>query len=325
MRKYTLLAISFISIYSFSFSQNKFQEELKSGYVGDTIKGLKTLKKSINFCVIGDWGRNGHYHQKEVANMLGAAMTGIAGDFVISTGDNFYPKGIKSVNDPLFKSSFEDVYTMHALQEDWYVVLGNHDYKENPWAQIEYSNISRRWKLPSFYYSFKKQIDKDNYVEFFCIDTSPFQTDYYDGKDYSTNVKLQDTAAQINWLKTELKKSTATWKIVVGHHPLYSAGKRMGQTQDMYNKFSSIFNEFKVDAYLCGHEHHLEYDKVDNNCFHHFVSGAGSEIRPVKKADYAKFVMSQHGFFALSITSNKMQVQAISEKGDILFENIINK
>lgn len=41
-------------------------------------------------------------------------------DFVISTGDNFYPNGLKSVNDPFFHRSFTNIYTAKSLQKPWY-------------------------------------------------------------------------------------------------------------------------------------------------------------------------------------------------------------
>lgn len=42
-------------------------------------------------------------------------------DFVISTGDNFYDNGLKSVNDPAFQRSFTNIYTAKSLQKPWYI------------------------------------------------------------------------------------------------------------------------------------------------------------------------------------------------------------
>lgn len=48
-------------------------------------------------------------------------------DFIISTGDNFYPNGLSSAEDSLFDKSFKNVYVGDALQlVQWYSVLGNH-------------------------------------------------------------------------------------------------------------------------------------------------------------------------------------------------------
>ncbi|HSK12363.1 MAG TPA: metallophosphoesterase, partial [Phnomibacter sp.] len=99
---------------------------------------------TLNFLVIGDWGRNGEDHQKLVAAQMGRTATQVKADFIVSTGDNFYPSGVISEHDPLFFFSFENIYTDFSLQWDWYVTLGNHDYKSDPDAQVRYTNISRR-------------------------------------------------------------------------------------------------------------------------------------------------------------------------------------
>lgn len=217
------------------FAQNKnYQKEIESGYKGGIIKDIKTLDKSISFAVIGDWGRHGEYYQKEVADKLADAIIGVGASFIISTGDNIYPNGVSSKYDSQWRSAFEDVYTRPATFIKWYVTLGNHDCKTNSDAEIAYTKISQRWYLPSRYFSVKKQIGKDTSktAEIFFLDTNSFQKDYYADEDYGPMVKTQDTAAQKAWLINGLKNSTATWKCVAGHHPLYSAGKRMGKTQD---------------------------------------------------------------------------------------------
>ncbi|GMN38343.1 hypothetical protein TIFTF001_007573 [Ficus carica] len=57
-------------------------------------------------------------------------------DFVISTGDNFYDDGLVGVDDPAFHSSFSNIYTAPSLQKQWYIVLGNHDYRGDVLAQL---------------------------------------------------------------------------------------------------------------------------------------------------------------------------------------------
>lgn len=41
-------------------------------------------------------------------------------DFVVSTGDNFYEDGLRSINDHAFDESFTHVYTAKSLQKQWY-------------------------------------------------------------------------------------------------------------------------------------------------------------------------------------------------------------
>ncbi len=108
---------------------------------------------TLHFMSIGDWGRNGEYDQLEVAKQMGLWGADHPNNFVISNGDNFYPKGVISEFDPLWHYSFENIYTAHSLQCDWYPVLGNHDYHTDVDAQLRYSKISRRWDMPARYYS----------------------------------------------------------------------------------------------------------------------------------------------------------------------------
>ncbi len=68
-------------------------------------------------------------------------------------GDNFYFDGVSSVEDKRFEETFESIYTQDSLQVPWYIVAGNHDHHRNVTAQIAYSNVSPRWKFPSFYHS----------------------------------------------------------------------------------------------------------------------------------------------------------------------------
>ena len=110
---------------------------------------------AIRFAVIGDWGIWGQTDQVKVAKAMDKVGSECPYDFIVSTGDNFYDAGVDSVGDVLWNMSYEYVYTGSQLQCPWYVVLGNHDYRGAPSAEIAYSNISPRWKLPSKY--FKEQ------------------------------------------------------------------------------------------------------------------------------------------------------------------------
>ncbi|MDE3143035.1 MAG: acid phosphatase, partial [Bacteroidota bacterium] len=76
-------------------------------------------EKALQFLVMGDWGRNGADHQKQVAEQMGKTASDIKAQFIISTGDNFYPSGVISEFDPSFRYSFEDIYTAFSLQWDW--------------------------------------------------------------------------------------------------------------------------------------------------------------------------------------------------------------
>jgi tartrate-resistant acid phosphatase type 5 len=311
-------------------AQNKYYEDnFNGGYRGNFVKNLTIPDSALSFLVIGDWGRCGEFYQKEVAEQMSYASVSGDASFIISTGDNFYPSGVASVDDPLWDKSYENIYNQFSLQKEWYVVLGNHDYKINPQAEVDYSKKSSRWIMPSRYHTVKIPIQGDTNAKalFVFMDTSPFIEKYYADPIYGKMVKTQDTSAQKKWLVKVLAENdpSVKWKFVVGHHPLYTSGKRSksAETLQFRKLMENIFEQYKVDAYICGHEHHLEHIKPAGR-IHHFISGAGSETREIKgDLQESKFKASDHGFMLFSLTARILKVQAINWDGKILYEQTI--
>ncbi|WP_184550450.1 metallophosphoesterase [Mucilaginibacter sp. FT3.2] len=272
----------------------------------------------LNFVAIGDWGRNGEYHQLEVGKQMGEWAAIHPNKFIISVGDNFYPRGVVSENDPLWHYSFESVYTAHSLQDDWYPVLGNHDYGTDPDAQVRYSKISRRWNMPSRYYSKEVKLGKGKEtVLFVFIDTQPIVYEMAD----------QAPDKQLAWIDDTLKQASpdVKWKIVVGHHPYYTVGPRIKNydTLAIRKALSGLFDKHKVDIYLSGHEHSLQHLKPGGYT-HQFISGAGSELTEVTPGvPYSRFQASEHGFMYFSINAKQLNVKAINDSGKVLYETTI--
>ncbi len=289
------------------------------------VENLTITDDAINFLVVGDWGRNGHFQQKDVAEQMDNLMYWLDGDFIISAGDNFYPDGIASVSDPYLKSSFEAIYTGPHLFEPWYLVLGNHDYRGNVQAQIDYSQVSKRWNMPARYYSKTFQLpESDEQLLIVFLDTNPFEAKYQHEAKYA-NVRSQLIEPQLEWLNTQLSGSQAKWKIVVGHHPMYSSGKRYGKTDSVRQKLEPILEKYKVDAYFAGHEHDLQHNKIKGKSVQHFISGAGSAVRDVKTREFTEFAEAQAGVTALTVTQNQILIQMVTAKGKLIYHTRIIK
>lgn len=286
--------------------------------------------KALHFIAMGDWGRNGADHQQQVATQMGKTANEIGSQFTIATGDNFYPSGVISEWDPLWKYSFEDIYTDFRLQWDWYPVLGNHDYKSNPDAQVKYSSISRRWKMPARYYSKTIAINGDTtqQVLFVFIDTNPLIPEFYKNAEYGPNVKGQDTTKQKRWMEKLLSTTSPNikWKIVVGHHPMYTGGSRTEgyDTKAIRNTLKPLFDKYKVDVYLAGHEHSLQH-MVSANNMHHIISGAASEKTPARLIENSLMSASDYGFFVFSITGKELLLQTVNDQGHIIYTYTIKK
>lgn len=296
------------------------------GYRGGSIPGLKKLDKALHFIVMGDWGRNGENYQKEVAAGMGKAAHDLSASFVIATGDNFYPYGVASTQDYHWLASFETIYTAQSLHVRWFPVLGNHDYASNPEAEVEYTKVSSRWSMPSRYYSHTFRLDRDS-VLFVFLDTDPIEKELKRIPLDTVKYPLGGMNRQRDWLVAQLSASKARWKIVVGHHPVYTGGwrKTSPDTKNMKEFLEPVFKQYGVDVYLCGHEHHLEYIKPQGPT-HYIISGAASEAREAAlHPDGGKFVAPVQGFAAVSLTADKLLVQFINHKDAVINETVITK
>lgn len=91
-------------------------------YVG----GENTLK----FLVVGDWGgvdTSPYYTpgQLNVARQMGKKAEEVGAEFTVSVGDNFYSNGVKDVDDPRFKETFEVSVHVFLLQNYPTVCIGS--------------------------------------------------------------------------------------------------------------------------------------------------------------------------------------------------------
>lgn len=289
---------------------------------------LQTDATALNFILMGDWGRNGADHQKEVAAQMAKTASQGSIDFIVSAGDNFYPSGVASEFDPLWRFSFEEIYTDFSLQWDWYPVLGNHDYGSNPEAQVRYSTISRRWRMPARYYSKTMNLSGDTtqQVLFLFIDTTPLIRNYYKGEGH--NVNDQDSSAQKLWIEKQLSTTSENirWKFVVGHHPMYTGGSRTEShdTRSIRRILQPLLKKYDVDAYFAGHEHSLQHI-VHPDGVQHFISGASSEVTPVKMLQTSRFAQSTYGFMVFSVSAAKTLVQVVDHEGNVIYRTELIK
>ena len=286
---------------------------------------LKIFPKTLNFIVMGDWGAMGEGNQIPMAKQIAKTAEQINREFIVSTGDNFYPKGVQSEFDPQWKSSFEDVYTAYSLHWEWYPVLGNHDYLGNPDAQVAYSKISRRWKMPARYYSKTFSIlgDTTNQVLIAFIDTNPLIPDFYPNKNYAQSVLSQDSTAQKIWLEKILSNNSPNikWKIVIGHHPLYTATLKRRESYDtraVRYSLKGILDKYNVDAYLCGHDHNLQH-LTPSGPTQYFISGAAAEFTPVDTLPFSKLALADYGFMTFSVGPKNLNVQVINQYGKVVY------
>lgn len=276
----------------------------------------------VSFLVVGDWGRDGASHQLDVAAQMEKAAAEHDAKFTVSVGDNFYDNGVQSTSDPQWKTSFEDVYTGDHLQSPWYVVLGNHDYRGVPQAQVDYTSQSKRWRMPARYYKIAGVDIGSPNVDMFVIDSSPLVHEYAAKPGMlGDNVKSQDTGEQLAWLDRELAASTAKFKIVFGHHTMFSGGSGHGNTPEMIDRVLPILEKHAVLAYVNGHDHDLQHIKREG--LNVVCSGAGSEVRPVAAVDGTKFCLSQSGFSIFTVNADSVELEFRTYLGKSVYSAVL--
>ncbi|XP_021909905.1 purple acid phosphatase 3-like [Carica papaya] len=279
---------------------------------------------SLSFLVIGDWGRSGSYNQSEVAFQMGRIGEQLDIDFVISTGDNFYEDGLKSVSDPLFKDSFSKVYTAQSLQKPWYSILGNHDYRGNVGAQLspELRKIDSRW------FCRRSFILKSDIAEFFFVDTTPFVDDYFYDPEHIYHWKgvmprTSYLTSLLRDLEKALRESNAKWKIVVGHHAIRSAGHH-GDTRELIQLLLPMMKANNVDMYMNGHDHCLEHITSHDSSIQYLTSGGGSKAWRGDVKHYnrltTKFFYDGQGFMSVKLSEENAHILFYDVFGNTLHE-----
>ncbi|MFN0087870.1 MAG: metallophosphoesterase [Blastocatellia bacterium] len=260
---------------------------------------LAPEEKPIRVLAFGDFG-TGSKEQKQTA----AAMLRFHGqtpfDFAVTLGDNFYGSGMESTADPRWKSWWDELYDPLGIR--FYATLGNHDWglADSPAAEILYSRQSPSWRMPAPYYTYTA-----GPVQFFAMDTN------------------EVSEAQLLWLKDGLEKSRARWKLVYGHHPVYSHGAHRDNPGLILRLLPVL--KGRADVYLAGHDHDLQHLKAEDGV-HFFISGGGGAgIRPITPGPRSLFAKSSYGFSVVEADAKQLKVRFIDTALQPLYEATLTK
>jgi 3',5'-cyclic AMP phosphodiesterase CpdA len=254
---------------------------------------LPSRPDSVKFAVIGDSGR-GWAPQHEVARQMADYRQHFRFDFVLMAGDNIY-EGPATRDD--YRVKFEEPYA--ALLADgvtFYAVLGNHDDPDQ-------RNYAPFHMAGHRYYTFTPPAnllaDLVTDVQVFALDTTDFDD------------------AQQAWLADQLSKSTARWKVIVMHHPLYSSGRYALEARLFRWQLESLLVERGADVVFSGHEHIYQRSRLQRGIQYFISGGAGSLRRGDGRETQAiarSFDRDFH-FMLIEIADDAMYFQAITRTG----------
>lgn len=271
----------------------------------------RAAKERIRFVVFGDAGRGNDtaagYAQSRVAESMRRICEGGACDFALVVGDLIYPTGVTDVFDPAFDDRFEDEYREFG-DFDFYLVPGNHDYRGNVEAEVEYTYFSDRWRMPDRHFAVP---DLPDWLSIYGVDSTPLvgETD------------ADTRPAQEAGLQSKLCGRDG-WRIILGHHPPVSHGQH-GDSLEMAQVLTEWSESCPFHVYLAGHDHHQEH--LSTELFDVVLQGAGgAALRRVKenapprrwgRSDRLveqRFARSEHGFAVVDATPTAMAVSYYS-------------
>jgi len=141
-------------------------------------------------------------------------------------------------------------------------------------------------------------------VQFFAIDTN----------------ELSDR--QLTWLKDGLARSQAKWKVVYGHHHIFSAWR-----QDNPKLIARLLPVLKghADLYVCGHDHNLQVLRPEEGLHFVVAGGGGASTYQIKPYERSVFKKSTYGFAVLEAGGERLGVRLIDIAGEQVYEHLITK
>lgn len=286
---------------------------------GQTPGQWELLKGNVNLYLVNDMGRNGYYDQKPIAELMGTMTETIGPEAIIAAGDIHHFNGVASVNDPLWTTNYEHIYSHPELMLDWFPILGNHEYRGNTQAVLDYAKVSRRWMMPARYYT--KVFNKKNVsVRIVFLDTTPLIDRYREETDKYPDAVKQDVQKELDWLDQTLRQAKEDWVIVVGHHPIYAeTSKAEYERTDMQKRVMPILHRYKnVSIYACGHIHNFQHIRMKGDPIDYVVNSAGALSRKVKPIEGTVFCSGEPGFSVIAATQKQLKLHMIDKQGRVL-------
>ncbi|NWR95425.1 PPA5 phosphatase, partial [Furnarius figulus] len=242
---------------------------------------------ALTFLALGDWGGlpdPPFVTPREVATAaaMGHTATELGTDFVLALGDNFYYEGVRDEWDPRFQvtppgrghpQSSERTCPSVSLCPPMSPCL-NVPPKSPPCPSAPCLPLH----FPHPYYSLRLHIPGSNSsARLLVLDTVLLcgHTDDFGAEGGPGGP--QDAAAataHLAWLRAQLEAAEgARYVLVAGHYPVWSVAKH-GPTPCLLRLLRPLLRRHRVTAYLCGHDHNLQY--LEEGGVGYILSGAGN-------------------------------------------------
>ncbi len=269
-------------------------------------------KGANRFAVIGDAG-SGNKHQYDIAEQMAQTYQKKPFDSVLVLGDNVYNYGEPQLFEDRIYRPYQKLFDE---QVKFFPVLGNHDVERGHGdQQLTY------WGAPQFY-----NVRKGD-VEFFALDSTVFLPGYVGTYLDNPGRALKQAEIQYQWLDKALGDSTAKYKVVFAHYPMYSSDNHANDPALIRwrKRMEPLLAKHNVDVFLAGHDHHYERTGPIQGV-RHFISGGGG--MPGKgallKVKYPREkVIPRYHFMLFEVSDQGLQYEAIGRNGKVLDAGVV--
>ncbi len=257
----------------------------------------------LRFVTVADTG-TGARGQYQVANAMTQYYQDSPYQLVLLAGDNIYTNGEFEKIEQVFEEPYAPLLSQGV---QFRAVLGNHDVRrENGELQIAYPGFN----MGGRYYTFRQ-----GDVQFFALDTNLYYT------RSPQNNPAGD--AQTAWLEQALSQSDAPWKIVFGHHQIYSSG-HYGVNQAFVSKFAPMFKEYGVQLYVNGHDHHYERSRhIDGTTY--LICGAGAGTRPIGQNEFSAYAAETLSFAGIEVYRDRALISGIDTNYSVFDRGVVER
>ncbi len=141
------------------------------------------------------------------------------------------------------------------------------------------------------------------------------------------DVQSEQQEKELKWFTKELGKSTAQWKIVVMHYPIYTSAHSHGPNLKLRMMLEPLFVKHRINIVLAGHNH-IYQRTIPIKGVVYFVDGIGSKHNhggykedPLIPYNYDK----NEGFLYMEFSYDEMNFKAIDKNGYIFDKGTIDK
>ena len=186
---------------------------------------------------------------------------------------------------------------------------------------LDYSTVSRRWEMPDRYYAMSWPVADGVEALLLFVDTTPLIDKYRDDPEEYPDAAQQSMEQQLAWIESTLAESTATWKIVMGHHPIYAGTtKPECERTDLQERLQPLLDAHDVDISVSGHIHNFQHIRVPDSQVDYIVNGSASLSREVVPFEGALFGSSATGFSLCTVTATELIITFVNGRGEIIYQ-----